>query len=445
MRIKGLPILAAVMMAAILFIALPTMACAATPSDPDTVYIDRFGVLSPPMSFNDALALLEDGDDLVLLEDITASNAVIIPAVDVSLKLDNHTFTVNNPTGNALLINASWFHIVGPGTATFNGSIEVASDGTLVCMEDALVDIDGSINSQAVNTDALIVQDGSEVTISGNIIALQLDPGEWDIYAVNCDRSKVEISGNIESAGYGACARHGSEMFISGAVICGVDGLWADEDSGIRLDNDLTAGGSGAAATFGATITIRGDVDAATVPGTEPFQYGVAAAYGGTTNVYGNVVSGDDGVICWDGSAVYIEGDVVAAGQYGVWCETGPYGGILGSEVTIDRGLIVIDPASTFIYVGEVDKTALEHDPTSLKAGYTQWSATQEFQDFDPATSFVWIKTPEPPTPPTPDEPDPVDPVIPPTGDLGTLVSMGLVFVSTTLGMGAMVLRRRSF
>ena len=411
-KYKGLTLLLAAVMIAVFLIAIPAMAAAADFDAAETVNVyDENGDIVGMNSFNGALGMVGEWYTIELLTDLSDSGAPIVVDQWITIELGGHSLTNTNSGGVALETFSHEVEVFGPGTLTLVG--DVVGTWTAFSIDKGVTaSITGSVTGDAT-ADFVVVVIESELTITGNVYAPHLDPDAGDeVSAVVCDAGSVEILGNIESAGRGLFVGGGGSGLVTGTINSGGEALMAwQEGTTIRLNGDANSG-----------------------------SHGVLAFDDATVNLYGNLQSDGIGIVCWNGSNVYVAGNVVAAGEYGVWCEVGQQDGVrvYGSEVTIDGTLTVTGPGSVFIYVGGVDKTAAEHDATTIKAGYTQWSDTQTFVDYDPATSYVWIKyeEPTPPIPPVPPTPDPVDPVLPPTGDMTSMVSIGIAVLASALGIG---------
>ena len=327
-------------------------------------------------------------------------------------------------------------HAEHSGTKVSVGGNVTSSDGYGVfAYSGATVSVDGDIDS---NAEGVFSEDvGTKVSVGGSVSS------DWIGIRAGFGAT-VDIEGNIDENYVGVYAYRGATVTIAGGVKVEEDGVYA-EDSGTTVSiggniTDTGTKGFGVKASSGATVSVCGNIEVSMT--------GVSAVGTDTTvNVGGNAIGGD-GVRCYNGAIVTIGGDVRAtdsAWGIAVFCG-GVYvnspavrtqvfikGNVYSTKhgvIARNNGQITIDGTITAAQAIDVNDLAVAKNPTTLKAGYDQYSDTPN--GALPTITAVWVKNPSP----TP------TPQIPKTGDSAPL-ALTTAFILMNLGACTMVTSRR--
>jgi len=356
---------------------------------------------------------------------------------------------------------------VGDSEAVICAGEITASDtwAAVDAYDGAIVTIQGNITADSEYCAGLFADSGASITMDGNIKA-GYGAVDWE------EDTEITITGNIDADNNGIEAHEDAVVTLTGNISAGNLGVLADDYADVTVIGDIEArigvqGGnnSGDYTAEGATITVIGNIISEdigvnatlesvisitgdiTVANTGPFDAaGVVAIEGSVVTVTGNIKA-EFGAVAgrpdFDGATIFITGSIIAE-TVGILAQNSSVVEIVGnitvtdledgvgvsaytgSKVTVD-GLIT---AKFYIGFddgeGHYDFRAIgDNDPTSLKAGYRQYTDTLD------DTSYVWVRTPT------------IPPTTPPTGDslaLGLLLSLLL----STLGAFGFLTRRRA-
>jgi len=256
------------------------------------------------------------------------------------------------------------------------GDLTISNGGTLSTIQiyvsggklTATADI---IISHPSASDVIFIDSAGEVTITGNVI------GEINAYDPG---TTVIVNGNITVSGLNAhCV--------------------STRDGQITVNGNINVSGSGcrgAQAEDDGQITVNGNI---TASGTDAF--GAASFSGGQVYVNGNIAaSGTDavGVVGFTGALVTVNGTITAP-----------------TYIEFRDTLVV------------VQKTAADHEPTSSKAG---------FLEYTDGVSFVWVAEVIAPVQPATGN-------IPATGDAAGIIAVAILLALAALGTTSILFSRR--
>lgn len=176
---------------------------------------------------------------------------------------------------------------------TYN--ISTQNDSTLI---NAAFVGEGSVNiSTDITSDnsipALLVIEGCDVTVSGDITALET--------GVRVSDSDVTIQGNITAGYYGVYASN-SNATIQGNIIADSDGVHAD-NSDVAIQGNITSGEDGVEAET-SNVTMEGNL----VTGDDGVE-----VYDSNVSIKGSITAEDEGIDAAEGSVVTMVGDIAAA------------------------------------------------------------------------------------------------------------------------------------
>ena len=287
---KSLSVIAALLLVATLFVALPTPAFA-DPPDPDVhicaIYVDSGDDIGYD-DLGDALADVGSGGMIYLLRDIEYDGNIIInDELTIELRgfdlklLSDHYFESTSSEGNV--------YVIGGGGALTAGEV--------IAQEGASLAIDADIYTTAWGVGAY---DASTLTINGDIHA----PNNA---ALTIYDSLATMQGDIYAAS-GALVGNGSTVTIVGNIEVDYDGIHAfGEDTNVTATGNINAGEYGIYVFDYAEVAFVGNIQAGT---------GVRAGYieytGATVSVIGDILAFEAGVVAILGSDVTVQGNITA-------------------------------------------------------------------------------------------------------------------------------------
>ena len=193
--------------------------------------------------------------------------------------------------------------------------------------------------------------DGAEVIVVGDATAsISFGSGRmYGAYATGAG-TKLSVGGNVTSTGnsdtYGAYAMYGAELTVSGNITA---------SAGTFSAVGVFADGAGTKVTVGGNVTSTGATNSGT--------YGVRAWNGAEVSVAKDVTGSYCGLDADSGAEVSVTGDVTG-GSYGVRA-TGA-----NTKVTVDGTV----SGTYYIRCGSITKTISDHEPTSTKSGYLEYT-----------------------------------------------------------------------
>ena len=172
--------------------------------------------VSDSTEFGDALVAVS-ADDLTikLLNDIDYSGSVTI-AYNITFELNGYNLTVTNASGTALIINSGKelliedggeFNLIGGGEYINTMTVNAGGKATVTNVN----------HTYAGNGTAVVINSGSDVTITGSIVAVCKHG------ALNANDSTVFVGGdvittNTDGGNYGVVSGGGSVVYIDGAL-----------------------------------------------------------------------------------------------------------------------------------------------------------------------------------------------------------------------------------
>ncbi|MCL1830788.1 MAG: hypothetical protein FWG21_05085, partial [Oscillospiraceae bacterium] len=355
-------------------------------------------------SLDAALAAVDNNETILLLENITLSDDLVINnGKEFTLNANNKTidfdydFLLNIYSGDVTFNNYSFDNLFlvevynnnGSGTslkATFNGNLEL-TEGCLYTFGD-----------------------GTEVFVNGDLTS-QGDGVQ--AYAF----SKVTINGNINTHGDGVLCYGGASVIVTGDISSDSRGIYAHGTQYIPDSED-----------------IRSNV-----------------------LVEGNVVAYDSGVECWAGAFVEVKGSVTSEEATGVYCNgtaeqnptmltevfvrvdvyggSGDYG---AGAVAYGNGQITIDGSlvASFNRILVNGTFRDKKDNTTFKTNYDQYSNYLTMEGFNPSEdvqylTVVWLRNPSTPKPPASSTSDPVVTTAPKTGDTVNMLTWIILLIAS--------------
>jgi len=412
---RVISIIASLLLAMSMFAALPGSAFGATPPDLDAGDVCAIvdSVLGDIGYSNivDAIYDAEDGDVIYLLTDVISGDDSSYIEIDKTLTIDMKGFDLTFMNTGIWIAEEGSLTIIDGGKlelkffdvqGVLDAVVETLSltDNSIFANNTAVIDITGDIIAEY---SAIEARNGVLVTINGNITA-----NDWGViaYSIESDDSPMVI--------------------VNGDILAGICGVDAADMALVEVNGNITAtdpeDGVGVFAIKGSKVEVVGDIDAVT-----GVQAGGNDLEGATVIVEGNITAKTVGIMALLSSEVFLTGNITvtdpeeSVGVLAVW----------GSEVTIDGTI-----SALVYYIGFLDdegdddpREPDEYDPTTLKAGYYQY--TDSLED----VSYVWVKIPPAPLPPAPTTPG--------TGDS---LGLGLLLISIISALGAcgFLARRRT-
>jgi LPXTG-motif cell wall-anchored protein len=353
-----LAILLATMLAASLFVALPTKAFAAGvgPDDSSACKVWVGGSEQPgTYSFNDALGMMNAGagNEIMLLKDIVLNKNFDIKGKAFEFDLNNQELDFN--MYYLLVANGSdvtfyncggikncAFFAATASTVVFNGDLNL-SGGCFSATVNASVVLNGNLTCPYGN--GLCASDGATVTVTGSVYASGTGAGASTDGTINVYGDIVSTGLGVSATGAGAVVNVGSSSSPV-TIRSGDDAINADQGGIVNVWGDLgTAANpiSGCGARIGdlggpGTVTVTGDIYsreygiwakgfkgsfAEVVGNINARQYGVVASESNTfVSVTGTIDAGEDGVYVFSSATVLVIGDIQAANN-GVYASYG--------------------------------------------------------------------------------------------------------------------------
>jgi hypothetical protein len=317
-------------------------------------------------SLDDALAVVEDGQTITLLQNINhntddPADVITIDGKTVFFNLAGYTLNVGSSSANNALVvkNGGKLELFGD-----SGELNVTANGNAVQVE--------GISSSAVVTSATSVNEcavyakyGGEITVRGD--AEGKTCGAYAVNAVGAF-SKITVGRDAKSTGdYSAAAQvsYGGEVTVNrNAIATGSDstGVSAAQDhSKVHVKGKAQGEKHGVMANLSAEVIIDGDV--------------IGTAYG---------------VEARTKSKVTVKGDVLASGGIGVFVMSNAQN--TPTEVTVDGAITGRD--AEYIKLDGAPKTPADRTIPSTKIGYHTYSETHSGTGYE-YTSTVWVKDPD--------------------------------------------------
>lgn len=323
-----------------------------------------------------ALAVVDNGETITLLENITDSDGLVIDnGKSFTIDLDGKTLAVTNSSGIGLWVKSGHVDYTGPGAFNVTGAtcgVSVDGSGAAATVTNATATSDGGNGAVALN--------GGSLTVKGNA------QGGYNGVVANGATSTAVINGNATgtaSDSSGAMAGFGGHITVNNGTVQGVMyGAYANGAGSqitVNSGNAIGTGASshGAHAEGSGSIYIDGNVQ-----GT---QYGIDCGIDSTVEVTGNVtvtaaVNGW-GVNSTNGGTIEIGGNVTAAGSsIGVYAAG-------GSKITIDGAIL----ASNYIWIYDNIQEASVYKDGSA-ASRTNPTTKTDYYTYSAGTSTVWVK-----------------------------------------------------
>ena len=260
-------------------------------------------------SLDGALAVVDNGETIILLENITDSDGLVISSgKSFTIDLNSHDLDVTNPSadlGKGVEVT-SGSEVVLTGSGSFNASGEWYG----VYADNATVTVSSAASSMGT---AVFANNSANVTVTGDaegagagiyarnssIITVNGDVGSTNdgVSALDAQGSTIHVRGNVIASG------GGSSQGILGAGNITVDGNVEGNQIGVEV------GGSSSVITVGGNVTARGTDDA----GSNFFCYG-AVTSDGNINITGNITAaGGTGVRSVGSGKLTIDGAITAA------------------------------------------------------------------------------------------------------------------------------------
>lgn len=233
------------------------------------------------------------------------------------------------PEGKTLIIEGNSYSLsetafTGNGTVVINADVKAEEyyDYALLVHEGTNVTVNGNIDSQEYT--ALCAMGNSNITVTGNISAGR--------YGVEAENSTVTVNGTITAEEVGVAADD-SDITVTGNITTQGMGVGVSNSTGtnfsLTVTGDITAEGKGVE-IFNSKATVTGDItsggDGVWVANTDSNQ---------TVTINGNIKAENDGVLTWDDSNVTINGNV-SGKSCGMYTQE-------DSNVTVNGNVIAAD------------------------------------------------------------------------------------------------------
>ena len=393
-------------------------------------------------TFDDALADVQDGDTIKLLQDVDYNKAIVIDEISITFDLDStYTLTVDTTLSTD---GPSGLHVTNGGEIKLSGEITGTAEfivlgGGIYAVyggKAAVTNVIGILDIGAggfgvyarggsivnVTYDAIgglhgvdAADFGTNITVGGNAIGLRDGSSSRGVYAYY--GATVTVGGNTIGGGYGVYASEGAIVTVLGNVESNSgEGVFAHGTNSISgMETTVTVGGNvigylnGVSSYESAIVRVTGDVGITTM-GNE-YYYGALANSGGiievggnvtgrwagvwahngaTITVSGNVVGTSDngyGAIAYLGGAtIIVNGDIMATGDqsHGVYC-----GYYTANECTVIVNGTVIT-SGIYVIVSQTEIIAEEGVLDTTKPGYWKYSDNNSNPVGD---NIVWVKT----------------------------------------------------
>jgi len=302
----------------------------------DQSYIFNCEIGDTQYELGDALAAVQDGQTIKLLDNITYNDGITIDGISVTFDLNGYTLNVVNTAGDGL--DVDYNSITGKiGEVKLldptNGALNVTGSPYGVLVQGRIYHISNATVTSVTSTND--INDGR----SG--------------HGVYAGYGNIIVTGDITTNGYaseGAYAVY-SQITIKGNIIVNGDNsyaVYAGSPSTITVNGNIAASGSGSTGVYAsgaANVMAGGNVSGEL--------YGVNTN-GGTIVVNGNVTATASGV-----------------GSIGAWANSG--------KITIDGFITAPD---YYIEVGTTPKFASQYTTPTTQTGYLTYTD---------GTNTVWV------------------------------------------------------
>ena len=353
---------------------------------------------TPYYALDEAVDAAEDGNTIVLLQDIELSDSIYI---NKALTLDLNDHNINNSTSDAIFvqdggdltikdsvgggtISSGWYGVqVYGGTATISGGTITGGEGIVVSGGEVTI-TGGNISGTGSDGSGVWIVSGTVNinggSVTGSVYGVYAQGGTTNINggtvtANNADGvgawlsgGTVNINGGTVSGdgqfGYGVCVDIGTTT-ISGDA--NISGSYAGVYVSIEGDDKATiSGGTISGGTYGVYVESgQCEITGGTITGT-----GDSGVFieGGAVNITGGTITGNHGVYASNGSTVLIEGGTIEGGDsgYGVYARAGGIISITGGTITGAVGVESTDYDTLTITGG-----TFSHDPSDyVDEGY---------------------------------------------------------------------------
>ena len=262
----------------------------------------------------------DGGATIILLEDITTDQPILLEDVDITFALGIHDLTVDvsGTETSALQVSGGSVDYTGSGSFTVIGGpcgIEARAGATVTVT-----------GAQTTRTEATAVYAGNaEVTVNGDVIATAT-PGRG-VEATS--GGQVTINGNVTAHSGISSIDEDSLVTVTGTVTAESQGVTATS-KGKAVTGDIAVTGMfchGVYATGGGEVTVNGGVLASGENAKGVYFERDDSALAGTATVNGDVEAEAEGIYILGGS-VYVTGDVKSRDSYGVR--------VSGGQIVID-------------------------------------------------------------------------------------------------------------
>lgn len=258
----------------------------------------------------------------------TDPDATITVKLGGSISFNHNYDCLVVPKGKTLIIEGNSYSLSetafkGNGTVVINADVKAEEyyDYALLVREGTNVTVNGNIDSQEYT--ALCAM-GNNITVNGNISAGR--------YGVEADNSTVTVNGTITAKEVGVAADN-SDITVTGKITTQGMGVGvsnsAETNFSLTVTGDITADGKGVE-VFNSKATVTGEItsggDGLWVANTDSNQ---------TVTINGNIKAENDGVLTWDDSNVTINGNV-SGKSCGMYTQE-------DSNVTVNGNVIAAD------------------------------------------------------------------------------------------------------
>ncbi len=203
---------------------------------------------------------------------------------------------VGNISGHIGIQSANAGSVAVTGTVTGGVEAVIASESSHVLVTgvvtgttigvraytNAVVTVTGSVQATGPSSNGIMISNGAEVTVSGNV--------QGDYSGVTAWSGKVSVGGDVVStaaAGMGVSASDGAEVFVTGSTVStGQWGIKAANGSSVSVDGDVQGNHYGILVSTGAEVFVGGNVRAVTSDGA-----GVNANQAGKATIDGTILA----------------------------------------------------------------------------------------------------------------------------------------------------------
>ncbi|MCL2826364.1 MAG: Ig-like domain-containing protein [Eggerthellaceae bacterium] len=407
-------------------------------------------------SLQDALAAAQTGDTIKLLTNITEATPVNVNGTSLTIDLVGYNLDLDGKdvsvTDGSLAINNGGTVTVGMGvyaensTLAVNANIDSGQYG-ISAIDGSTVTVKGNISS---SVDGIYASDeNTKVTMTGNIMVSGSNANDG---VKACDGATVSVKGKISARWaievYSSYNDLPTTVTLDGNITTDWKGIFAGGVGNVvNVTGSITSDYNGIEAYSGAQVTMTGNITCANNDADPTYDYfGVDSENDGTiVTLNGNIsmtaisTTGvlSYGVYAYDNGKAFINGSIVTVGQdsVGAYADHGGQATIEGT-ITAPTYVGLYDHSSTLGWVN-VFLTQAEHDATSEKPGYLQYSRTPD-PGYGSYTSYIWVKVPGSPTPLPGGGSN-----IPAAGDTHGLAGLVALFALAALGASGAVLASR--